>query len=128
MNKPPLVTEAGRKALGELLKQSREAMSWSLDDLAVELRIRTGEKLSKSTLNNMERGINTPAWDTLAILAAVGYVKNPNTGALLTAHEMFDICTETFGSKKARRSAFKEVPRAASPEGNYNAAAELAYC
>jgi len=119
MRKPSLITEAGRRALGDLIKQCREAQGWSLEDLSVELRIRTGEKLARSTLNNMERAVNMPAWDTLAILAAVGYIKDPGSGRLLTVHDLFDICTETYPGNRQQAGKRRGLRVAAEDDTQY---------
>lgn len=96
MKGPHLITEYGKRLLGAILKECRDSQGWSLDDLVARIKEVTGHKLSKTTLNNLERGYTTPTWDTLALLSEVGYVfadpasrKKP-----LTAHDMFDIASE----------------------------------
>lgn len=92
VSRPLLITEYGKRALGDMARSSRQAMNWSLDDLVLEIRVKTGERLSKTAINYLERGYSAPAWDTLAILAATEYIKAD--GRLLSAHDLFDVACE----------------------------------
>lgn len=117
MDSPALITEYGKRVLGDLLRSSREAAGWSLEDLSVEIRNASGRKLSRTAVSNLERGYSTPAWDTLSILAAVGYVKD-STGRKLTAHDMFDIACE---ATAYHRGQVAIIPRGAELGGDYKA-------
>jgi len=117
MNSPSFITEYGKRALGELVRSSREQIGWTLDDLVVELRKATGQKLSKTAISNLERGYSTPAWDTLAMLAAVGYIKDPATRTPLTPHDLFDIACEAT-IYKADKAVI--IPRGAELKGEYD--------
>lgn len=89
-----LVTESGLRNLGRLLRASRERAGWSMEDLTFEVRSRTGLKVSKATLSNLERGINKPDWNTLALLVAVGYVRVSADAPLLSVYEVFAVACE----------------------------------
>jgi len=114
MDSPALITEYGKRVLGDLLRSSREAAGWSLEDLSVEIRNASGRKLSRTAVSNLERGYSTPAWDTLSILAAVGYVKD-STGRKLTAHDMFDIACEAIAYHHGQVAI---IPRGAEVMGS----------
>ncbi|MFP4336989.1 MAG: helix-turn-helix domain-containing protein [Halothece sp.] len=94
-----LTTEKGKKTLGLLLKYFREQQGWSLDELAEQIEVKTGYKLSKSTISQLERGNNEPKWNTLAILAATGYLVNPSSGQPLKTAELFEIACESLSFK-----------------------------
>lgn len=121
MSGPPLITEYGKRLLGEVLKESREREGWSLDDLVYEIKSRTGCKLSKSALHNLERGYSSPTWDTLAILSDVGYVQI--NGAAIDAHVMLDIASEryNFPGQQTRIQKIRRglQPRAAEKGSDY---------
>jgi len=91
-----LTSEKGKKTLGHVLKRFREINGWSMDDLVEQIRQETGQSLSKSSISELERGNTEPKWNTLAILAATGYMKNPVTGRRLKTNELFEIACETF--------------------------------
>lgn len=90
-----VITEKGRKSLGQVLKHFREAKGWSMDDLFSEIHRVTGFTVSRSAISEIERGNTEPKWNTLAILAATGYMKNPATGKALTTTDLFAIACET---------------------------------
>lgn len=89
-----LITERGKKTLGSLLKYFRDEKGWSLDELINEIEEKTGHRLSKSTISQLERGHSDPRWDTLAILSATGYLKNPRSGEVFKPAELFEIACE----------------------------------
>lgn len=91
---PFAATPRGRKALGYLLKRGRESRSWTIDDLVYVIRENTGYNLSKSTVSQIERGNCNPNWETIALLADVGYIKHPLTGNLLNALDLFMVTCE----------------------------------
>jgi hypothetical protein len=62
------ITEKGLKDLGKLIRDKRGHKS--LDDFIYEIRVITGEKLSKSALSYLERGVTEPRFSTLSILSA----------------------------------------------------------
>ncbi|MCS6814291.1 MAG: helix-turn-helix domain-containing protein [Cyanobacteria bacterium] len=96
----PIITERGCKSLGQLIKRFREApkpgfpKGWSLDEFVAEIQQETGFTISKSTLSKLERGHSEPKWDTLAILAATGFLVNAKTGEPLTTAQLFEIACE----------------------------------
>jgi transcriptional regulator with XRE-family HTH domain len=75
--KPMLITKPGCRNLGALLEKGRRARGWSLDTLVDFIQNTTGETLSKAALSTLERGTVEPKFNTLAIIAAAGYVVNP---------------------------------------------------
>jgi transcriptional regulator with XRE-family HTH domain len=74
--KPMLITKLGCTNLGILLEKARRARGWSLDTLVDFIQQSTGETLSKTALSTLERGTVEPKFNTLAIIAAAGYVVN----------------------------------------------------
>ncbi len=90
-----LITDKGRKCLGQVLKHFRAARGWSMDDLFMEINRVTGCTVSKATISELERGNTEPKWNTLAILAATGYMTHPATGKPLTTTDLFAIACET---------------------------------
>jgi transcriptional regulator with XRE-family HTH domain len=89
-----LMTERGKKDLGELLKLSREALGMSLDDLMIHIANATGHRLSKSAISDLENGKTDPRWNTLAIIAAAKHALDPVTGRPLSPPDMFNIACE----------------------------------
>jgi transcriptional regulator with XRE-family HTH domain len=85
--KIPQVTKEGRLKLGSVLKRYREEQGWTIDELVQFVDTRTGMKISKSAISNLERGNTVPNWDTLSILACSGYLP-------YSANELMDIATE----------------------------------
>jgi transcriptional regulator with XRE-family HTH domain len=71
-----LMTKTGCQNLGALLEKARRSKGWSLDRLVDFIRESTGETLSKAALSTLERGTVEPKFNTLAIIAAAGYVVN----------------------------------------------------
>lgn len=90
-----LITDKGRKYLGQVLKHFRTSRSWSMDDLLSEINRVTGFTVSRATISELERGNNDPKWNTLAILAATGYMIHPATGKPLSTTDLFAIACET---------------------------------
>lgn len=88
-----LVTDNGKRILGSYLKRCRELRGWSLDQLIKRVEEVTGHRLGKSTISSLERGHTQPTWDTLSLLADVGYARLPN-GHPLSVYQMFDIACE----------------------------------
>lgn len=117
MNTPPLITEYGKRLLGKVIKDCREQKGWSLDEVVAQIRLKTGHKLSKTTLNNLERGYTTPSWDTLALLAEVGfiYVNLKGKKQMLSAHDMFDIASEQ-ADLPSQSSRIKKIRQGLMPK------------
>lgn len=90
-----LITDKGKKKLGNLLRGCRENLGLSMDDLMVLIATNTGYTLSKSAISDLENGKTDPKWNTLAIVSAAGYVQNPSTGKPFTPSEMFQIACES---------------------------------
>lgn len=89
-----LITDKGRKSLGQVLKYFRTGKGWSMDDLLLEINKKTGFTVSRATISELERGNNEPKWNTLAILAATGYAIHPATGKPLSTTDLFAIACE----------------------------------
>lgn len=89
--RPKLTTEAGLKALGEVIEQSRGEMS--LRNAAKYITAATGYTIGWTTLGDVEKARRKVSYDTLAIVAAAGYVKHPRTGEVLTVEDFMDIAT-----------------------------------
>lgn len=87
------VTEEGWRALGELLKQSREDMKWSMEELVRRIKEANPDgprNVSPSTISGLERGHGEPKITTLASLANTGYIKHPVSGRLMSAIDLID--------------------------------------
>ncbi|NCJ06643.1 hypothetical protein GS597_09020 [Synechococcales cyanobacterium C] len=89
-----LITEGGRKKLGQFIRETRKGYGFSQDDLIEVIHWLTGHRIGKATLSALERGNVKPQWDTLAILAASGRFKNARTYMPFTAEELFAIACE----------------------------------
>lgn len=77
--------------LGKLLKLSRLQKRWSLDKVVNHIQVVTGETVSKSYISDLERGIATPSWDYLEVVACSGYAINPATQKPYDTCEMFKV-------------------------------------
>lgn len=84
-----LITDEGRKLLGSLMKAAREELGMSIDSILVYIAKATNHSLSKSAISDLENGKTEPKWNTLAIISAAGYVKNPETGEPYSTSELF---------------------------------------
>jgi transcriptional regulator with XRE-family HTH domain len=83
----PLITKNGLDALGKVLKHYRTVHNFSMDKLVAYINEKTGCFISKAAISDLERGNTEPKWDTLAILAASGYLP-------YTVDQLFAIATE----------------------------------
>ncbi len=102
-------TDAGRKALGKVLKAARLSQDWSIDDLVAILctqvvyRSETGDlvnyHVSKGTISGLENGQRSPRPLLLEAIAAVGYVQHPVTQRPYTIEELKAISYEQFDPK-----------------------------
>ena len=105
-----IITEQGCRNLGQIIRQFRESpkpnspLGWSLDEFVAEIQRETGFLLSKSTLSKLERGHSEPKWDTLAILAATGFILNSRTQQPFTTAELFAIACEQLDPIKGEYS------------------------
>ncbi|WP_019500866.1 helix-turn-helix domain-containing protein [Pseudanabaena sp. PCC 6802] len=108
MNAPVITTE-GKRLLGKLLKESREGLGLSLDNLVLLIEKQTGRTLSKSTISGLERGNAKPEWDTLSILASARYIKK-ETGSPYATAELFEIACQ---SQEDRAANFRHAIGAA---------------
>jgi transcriptional regulator with XRE-family HTH domain len=67
----------------------------SLDKLVEVIRVRTGGyEITKSNLSELERGNNSPMWDTMSILAAAEILRHPQTGDAYETEDYFAIACE----------------------------------
>lgn len=94
MSTVPLITKQGRELLGQTILAARKSKGWSIDDLVNHISTATGHKISKGTISSLERGNQKPDWDTLAILASTGFIKNPSSGRPYTPSDLFRIASE----------------------------------
>ena len=83
----PLLTRKGRENLGKILKYYRLKNNWSMDQLVEVIKAETQHPVSKAAISDLERGNTDPKWDTLAILASVGYLP-------YSVNQMFAIASE----------------------------------
>ena len=87
-------TKQGLGRLGEAIRTARESQGSSLGDAVDMVFDRTGYKLSKKTIGNVENNVGEPKYNTLVAIAAAGFVINPATGKPFTEDEFNDIAAE----------------------------------
>ncbi len=87
-------TKKGLGILGEAIRTARETQGRSLVDVVELVVQRTGYKLSKKTIGNVENNVGEPKYNTLVAIAAAGFVINPATGKPFTEDEFNDIAAE----------------------------------
>ena len=95
MRSPPkLWTKAGLLQLGELIKRSREEKGLTLRSLADYIEENTGHEVGYSSLGRVERGEGSTTWNTLAIIAAAGFILHED-GRDFTVEELSAIASES---------------------------------
>lgn len=87
-------TKQGLGKLGEAIRTARESQGSSLGDAVDMVFERTGYRLSKKTIGNVENNVGEPKYNTLVAIAAAGFIKNPATGKPFTEDEFNDIAAE----------------------------------
>lgn len=87
-------TKRGLGRLGEAIRKARESQGRSLGDTVELVFERTGYKLSKKTIGNVENNVGEPKYNTLVAIAAAGLVLNPATGKPFSEDEFNDIAAE----------------------------------
>lgn len=87
-------TKRGLGRLGEAMRLARESQGRSLGDIVDLIFERTGYKLSKKTIGNVENNVGEPKYNTLVAIAAAGFVLSPATGEPFTEDEFNDIAAE----------------------------------
>lgn len=87
-------TKRGLGILGEAIRTARESQGRSLGDTVDLVFERTGYKLSKKTIGNVENNVGEPKYNTLVAIAAAGFVLSPATGKAFTEDEFNDIASE----------------------------------
>lgn len=87
-------TEDGKKRLGKFAREAREAMGWSMRDVAAELERLTGFTITSSAISDLENGNREPQWNTLAKIVALRYIKNPRTESPYEVSDLFKIACE----------------------------------
>jgi transcriptional regulator with XRE-family HTH domain len=112
----PIFTREGLARLGELMRSCRLAREYSLDQLVDSIESITGHRISKNTISALERGNNSPTWDTLALLASAEYLTWPGTDELLTSMDMIAIACEAVipgkpASARTKKSVEWSTPR-----------------
>ena len=76
------------------MRLARESQGRSLGDIVDLVFERTGYKLSKKTIGNVENNVGEPKYNTLVAIAAAGFVLNPATGEPFSEDEFNDIAAE----------------------------------
>lgn len=87
-------TENGKKLLGRIAREAREAKGWSLRDVARILKEDYGLSLSIGAISDLEVGMREPQWNTLARLVALEYIINPHTEQPYSISDLFKIACE----------------------------------
>lgn len=87
-------TKQGLGRLGGAIRAARESQGSSLGDIVDLVFQRTGYKLSKKTIGNVENNVGEPKYNTLVAIAAAGFVLNPAKGKPFTEDEFNDIAAE----------------------------------
>ena len=87
-------TKRGLEALGEILREARKARGWSQRDLSQFVCQKTGYKISDRSIGNLENNTGEPKYNTVALIAASGFVINPATGMPFTEDDFINIACE----------------------------------
>lgn len=87
-------TKRGLEALGEILREARKARGWSQRDLSQFVYRKTGYKISDRSIGNLENNTGSPKYNTVALLAASGFVINPATGMPFSEDDFINIACE----------------------------------
>lgn len=105
MRSPPkLWTKAGLLQLGELIKRSREEKGLTLRSLADYIEENTGHEVGYSSLGRVERGEGSTTWNTLAIIAAAGFILHED-GTPYTVEELSAIACAAASQEIASESS-----------------------
>lgn len=94
--KPKLWTKQGLAILGKYIRESREQQELSLADAAALVFQATGMPIAKKTIANIENNVSTraPEYNTIAAIAAAGFVLNPVTQKPFNEDDFIDIACE----------------------------------
>jgi len=87
-------TKRGLEALGEILREARKARGWSQRDLSQFVYQQTGHKVSDRSIGNLENNTGEPKYNTVAVIAAAGFVINPATGRSFSEDDFINIACE----------------------------------
>ncbi|MBD2364477.1 hypothetical protein H6G36_25445 [Anabaena minutissima FACHB-250] len=74
-SKPLFWTKDGLTALGRLIRLSRENQQLTLMDAVALIKQKTGQSVGFRTLASVETSVGEPKYNTLAAIAAAGFVK-----------------------------------------------------
>lgn len=127
VNKPRLWTKKGLQDLGALIKRSRLHLGQSQGksklsqrDLEEYIYERTGCRVHNTTLSGIERASQEPSWNTIAILAAAGFIVHED-GTPYSAEELSAIASETFfkQSVKSVRRVEEETLEVATEDEDF---------
>lgn len=89
------ITDAGKKKLGEFLKENRLLQDIRLEDLNQMIVERTSYSVcSLATLSKLEHGIMRHDPNLISAIAVVLQIPNPKTNAPYTPHELEEIARE----------------------------------
>lgn len=72
---PAFLTMTGARRLGEIIRESRIALDWSMDKAIAEIQKRGGS-IAKSGLSCVERGTTLATYNTLVAIAAAKFVRD----------------------------------------------------
>ena len=87
-------TKRGLGRLGQAIRTARECEGKSLAEIVDLVYQRTGYKLSKKTIGNVENNVGEPKYNTLVAIAAAGFVINKASSKPFTEDEFNDIAAE----------------------------------
>jgi hypothetical protein len=91
--RPKLWTKAGLSNLGQLIRLCRKSRKLSSEDAAAFIYSETGEAIASRTLLSIETATGKPEYNTLAIIAAAGFVKK--NGKVLDIWDFINIASES---------------------------------
>ena len=74
-------------------------MKISLDGASDLIFERTGERISKKTIGNVENSSGMPTWNTFAVISAARMVTNPENGKFLDEQDFLNIASEFYRPK-----------------------------
>lgn len=103
-------TKRGLEALGEILREARKARGWSQRDLSQFVYQQTGHKVSDRSIGNLENNTGEPKYNTVAVIAAAGFVINPATGRPFSEDDFINIACEVLDPFTGQYCQFGESP------------------
>lgn len=117
-NKNLLWTKAGLTKLGKIIRASRERQSLALVEAVALIERRTGLSVGFRTLASVETAITEPKFNTLAAIAAAGFVEKD--GYVLNIYDFIIIASEADEEKPVIEHPLGKLIESCLQENNYD--------